>query len=59
MSSADYMVPPERWGRSNSSKSSNRVVAAAEQIWEGSDMGGWARSMDGIRRCGVTKSFTE
>lgn len=58
MSTADYMVPPERWGRSNSPKRSNRVVAA-EPIWEGSDMGGWARSMDGIKRCGATELFTE
>lgn len=46
MSTADYMVPPERWGRFNSPKRRSRVVAA-EQIWEDSDTGGWARSMDG------------
>ena len=57
MSTADYTVPPERWGRFNSPKRSSRVVAA-EQIREGSDTGGWARSMDGMYRCEASKSFT-
>lgn len=56
LSFADYVVPLERWGKFKRPKRTSRVLAA-QQIWEGSDMRGLARSVSGILRWGASESL--